>query len=291
MWSNVEDSKDWFSSIVQTLWPDRPGYSGLVDAKTLKKIQEEEGLSEEDIEREYGVSFSTGLKGSYYAESITDAYRNGRVRMHLYNDTLPVNTFWDIGIDDSDACWFGQEDGDAVKWIDYFEDSNIGTDDIAKMLSNKGYDYDTHYLPHDAGHRKKGRQVFTTAEELADSLRDFKVGGTIEVLPKTGSVQASIQGVRKRFPHYWFDPVTCKTGLEKLALYHKVFDKRRKVFMQKPHHDENSHAADAIRAEAESFDTRCGQAFFDINNIQFNTDFDVFGIGNDYMQHNTRYNI
>lgn len=275
MWKNIVDSPRWFCSMLQTYWPDQPGYSGLIKKELFSEIMEEEGLTDEDVEREYGVSFNSGMKGSYYADFIQDALNTGRIAPYLYDDQLPVNTYWDIGIDDTDACWFAQTVGNAIHFIDYYEETGQGTNDIARMLLNKGYEYRTHYLPHDAGHRKKAKEVVTTAGELEDSLKDFKVGGRVDVLSRTTSVQASITAVRKRFPVYKFDSITCKEGINHLELYHKAYDKRRKIFLQQPMHDEHSHAADAFRMETESMDNR-NDSFFKMNNISVKRDYDAF---------------
>lgn len=275
MWQNIVDSPRWFCSVLQTYWPDKPGYSGLIEPKLFKEIMEEEGLTDEDVEREYGVSFNSGMKGSYYADYIEQARHSGRILPYLYDDTLPVNTYWDIGVDDTDACWFAQVVGNSINFIDYFEESGQGTNDIARMLLTKGYEYKIHYLPHDAGHRKKAKEVVTTAGELEGSLRDMGVGGRVDVLPKCNSRQASITAVRKRFPCYRFDSITCKDGLAHLELYHRAYDKRRKVFLQEPMHDEHSHAADAFRMETESMDNR-NDPFFAINKIKVTRDYDPF---------------
>jgi hypothetical protein len=275
LWQNTVASPRWYASVLQTYWSDKPGYSGLISSEEFPHIIEEEGLTIEDVEREYGVSFNSGMQGAYFADAIQDAYNSKRIGSYLYDETLPVNTHWDIGIDDTDACWFSQRIGNTVVWIDYFEKNGQGTNDIARMLKDKGYEYDLHYLPHDADHRKKGREVVTTASELEESLRAFKVTGEVEVLSRTPSKQASILAARKRFPVYKFDAIACKDGLNHLELYHRAYDKRRKTFLQQPKHDEHSHAADAFLTEAESLDHK-NDMFYKINKINVITEYDMW---------------
>ena len=81
--------------------------------------------------------------------------------------------------------------------------------------------------------------------------------------------------VRKRFPMYKFDSVNCKDGLNHLELYHRAYDKRRKVFLQQPQHDEHSHAADAFMTEAESMDHR-NDEFYRQNKISINRKYDIW---------------
>jgi hypothetical protein len=80
---------------------------------------------------------------------------------------------------------------------------------------------------------------------------------------------------RKRFPMYKFDAANCKEGLNHLELYHRAYDKRRKVFLQQPKHDEHSHAADAFLTEAESMDHR-NDGFYSKNQIKIVRDYDIY---------------
>lgn len=257
-WKAVSDSSRWYCSTLQTMWPDRPGYSGLLTPEDLKIIQEEEGYSQDDMEREFGASFSTGAKGAIYAEFLDAAYKADRIGDYIYDDTLPVNTYWDLGVKAYSACWFGQPRGNTVNFIDYWEDVESGTNDLARMLRDKGYDYGIHYLPHDADRNVQHQEIETIEQNLIISLRAFGVSGETIVNVKTPSVQTSITQVRKRFPLYRFDKHTCAEGLNHLELYHYVYDKRKKTFSSTPHPDEHSHCADALRMEAEGGDQSSG---------------------------------
>lgn len=276
LWQNVFESERWFVSLLQTYWADRPGYSGLICPDQFDEIVREEGLTEEDVEREYGCAFNTGMKGAIYADQISAAYKNKRIGQFIYEENSLVNTYWDLGVSDSDVIWFGQQIGNTITFIDYFEDNGLGTDDLAKVLKNKGYAYDTHFLPHDAEHRRKGQQVITIAGELEDSLERYKVTGSIEVLPKTASVQTGITAVRKMMVRCRFDHQSCAEGINHLELYHRKYDKRRKTFLKDPNHDEHSHAADAFRMVAESQEVRSDMRK-QTANIKVILDYDVFG--------------
>lgn len=254
MWKNVLNSPRWYCSMLQTMYPDKPGYSGLVAKEDIPHIKEEEGLTTEDVEREYGVSFNSGMQGSFYAEQIEDAYNKGRVSEFAYDDNLKVDTFWDLGVDDSTAVWFRQKVGNKSVFIDYYEENNKDLKHYAKVLENKGYEYDTHFLPHDAQQRSL-QTGFSTADMFEDILKNLNISGMVEVLPRLG-VQDGIQAVRAKFSRYYFDAAKCLEGLKKLEMYHRRYDNKRKVFLKEPVHDANSHSADAMRMEAISEDIR-----------------------------------
>ena len=273
MWQEVKDSPRWYSSHMQTYWPQREGYSGLIPHKDFEYIIKEEGLTEEDVEREYGGSFNSGMKGSFYMDQIEEAYNTGRITDIDYDDMRTVDTFWDLGVDDSTAVWFRQRRGNTFSFIDYYEDSGKDLQHYVAMLEAKGYKYGTHYLPHDA--RQRSLQTGNSTDDMfKDLCASYNLSDDVFVLDRS-SVQAGINAVRAKFSRYHFDRSRCSEGLKKLELYHRRYDKKRRVFMKEPLHDENSHAADAIRMEAMSDDYK-SDGFYQVNNIKAISEWDTY---------------
>jgi hypothetical protein len=261
--AKLKDS-GWYVSYLQGLFPDRANYIHIEDQAYFSQLVAEGQMSWEDIEREYGCSFSSGLKGSYYSDQIEQARQQNRVGQYPYDPTMGVYTYWDIGVRDDTAVWFVQHKQRASYIIDYFEAPGLGTDQLAQMLKGKDYYYTLHVLPHDAGNAKQGKDITTVESDLAESLGDFAVTGDVEVIAKWPSLQAGINATRKVIPRCYFNEETTEKGIEKLELYHRKYDKKRRVFMKEPVHDNNSHAADAFRtfaqSEDESFNHRYGYA-------------------------------
>jgi hypothetical protein len=248
MWLVAKNSTKWYESSLQTMWPDRDYYSGLVAPDDLKAYIEEEGATQDDAEREYGVSFSTGMKGAFYADQIEKARDTGRVGFYPPDDHRFVDTFWDLGVDDSTAVWFRQIDGGRIVWIDYYEDSGKDLAFYVDMLRDKGYNYRTHYLPHDGANRTIQTR-FRTDELFRMMCKEAKVSDDVVIAPKLRVIDG-INAVRARFSRYFFNEGTCADGIEKLALYHRRYDKKRQVFLKEAVHDWTSHCADALRTEA-----------------------------------------
>lgn len=276
MMLSCKKNKDWYVSHLQALWPDRDDYIHVHDKGYFETLVEQGIMTWDDIEREYGCSFATSMKGSIYADEIERAWKADRIGRYFHDETKLVHTFWDLGLDDATAIWFMQRDGGSYVFIDYYEGSGEGMDFYAKVLKDKGYDYGTHFLPHDADQRLQGRTVSTRAELLAEALRDYSLNDDYVVLSKLG-VQDGILATRKKFKHCCFDSVACKRGLEKLELYHRKFDKRRRIFIQEPVHDENSHAADALRMFG-IHDEKANDMFYKMNasQLSINTDYDLW---------------
>lgn len=253
LWEQVKDSELWFTSELQTYWPDLPNYSGLVSKEDIEQEARETGATAEEQEREYGVSFNTGLTGSYYIDQLDTARAEGRVATYLHDTTKLVNTWWDLGASDNVAIWFTQTVGNTINAIDYYESSGESIDTLVRVLASKNYRYDMHYLPHDAGPDRQRRESNVSLEDdFTDSLNDFHVTGLVQVVPKPSRKQAGIQATRQLLGLCCFDNIKCADGLRHLELYHKAYDKKGKTFRDEPVHDEHSHSADAFRLIAES---------------------------------------
>lgn len=247
--NRVKNSKRWYYSVLQTLWPDRPNYSGIV---LPEAIEEDKALGYDDdhIAREYGVAYNAGLKGSYYIDQIEEARESGRIGYFPPSKHKLTDTFWDIGIGDSTCIWFRQIEGNKVILVDYLEESGVGVDDLVFELAQRNYNYGTHYLPHDASQRQK-----TTAETvdqfLKDKLNEAGINDDVVVLDRQ-PVQTGILAVRQRFKKYHFNEEFCHEGIHKLEMYHRRYNKQTDSYSDHPVHDDNSHAADALRYEAMS---------------------------------------
>lgn len=267
MYEGVKKNADWVVSNYQALWPDKPNYIHVEGPDYFDQLVSEGIMTWEDIEREYGCSFATGMKGSYYIDQIEQAKKDERIGDFPHDGYMSVDTFWDLGVDDSTAVWFRQVKQDKIKFINYYENSGKDLRHYVSMLAETGYRYRTHFLPHDADHRnvQTGK---TSADIFQDLLDAYQVSGEVEVLKKC-PVQDGINAVRSRFSRYCFDENNCHLGLKHIEGYHRKWDRHRKVFIQQPVHDSSSHAADALRMEGIADDEGNWKA--NIGNIKVNT--------------------
>jgi phage terminase large subunit len=244
---NVRKLDSWYYSELQTLWDDRPNYSGVVNEEAIQG-ERDAGMDEDTIEQEYGVSYSAGVKGAFYSDQIAKCRAEDRMGHYPVDDHRWVDTFWDLGVDDSTAVWFRQVDGNRIMWVDYHEDNQKDIAHYVRMLVDKGYNFRTHYLPHDGGNRTI-QTMMGTDEILRSCCEQAGISADVVVTPRM-PIQDGINAVRSRFSRYYFDEGLCADGIQKLELYHRRWDKKRKVYMKEPVHDWTSHCADAIRTEA-----------------------------------------
>lgn len=206
------------------------------------------GMSEELIQQEFYCSAEAPLVGSYYGVQMANAMKENRICSVPWAPEVPVDTAWDLGVNDSTTIWCFQAIGNEVRIIDFYENSGEGLSHYAKWLQEKPYVYGKHYAPHDIEVRELG--TGKTRKETARTL-----GIRFEVVPQH-EVTDGIEAVRNLLPRCWFDEKKCERGLEALKSYRKEYDEKKKVFNNRPEHDWSSHAADGFRYLAVGFKKR-----------------------------------
>lgn len=214
-----------------------PGYvaflNGIKD-ETLKKQWREGSWEEPNVE------------GSYYVKELQKAKEDGRITKVPYESTVEVDTWWDLGMNDTMSVWFTQVVGKEIRVIDYFAAEGEGFVFYKKILNEKGYLYGSHYMPHDISVRELGTGV--SRKETCEKI------GLSPICPVAKlSVQDGIEAVRNIFSKCWFDETKCKEGLRALKHYTKERDEKRDTWKDNPKHDWASHPADAFRTFAVGF--------------------------------------
>lgn len=229
-------SPDWLSLTLKA------SETGILPPEELAELAEQ--MSEEEYEREMECNFKAAVQGTYYARTITDLERLGRVISLPHDPALPVEAACDLGYTDSTAFWFWQYRPDGVAVIDYYENHSQPLDTYLDMLHDKGYGYSNIWLPHDA--RAKTLQTGrSTIEQVMYAFRDIP-STAIRIVPRL-SLQHGIDAARKMLASCWFDKSRTEDGLEALRAYRRRYDEVRKTFSDQPLHDWSSHGADAFR--------------------------------------------
>ena len=221
--------------------------TNILDADELEEAKRTMG--EDRYEQEFECSFEAAIQGAYYAQEMKTATTTGRVTNVPYDPAVGVTTAWDLGIGDSTAIFFAQYVGQEIRIIDYYESSGVGLDHYAKVLSEKGYHYVEHILPHDVQVKELG-----TGKSRVETLDALGISD-ITIAPKL-PVDDGIQAARSMIARCWFDEEDCARGIEALRQYRREFDERLKTWRGRPLHDWTSHGADAFRYLAVGKQTR-----------------------------------
>lgn len=216
-------------------------YKAIVE-DTVRRFEAMGRSAEEAVaycQQEYECSFDSPVLGSYYGAAMQKAEKEGRITTVPYEESLPVNTYWDLGYDDSMTIWFIQFAGPQVRVIDYYENSGEGFPHYAKALQDKKYIYGKHWAPHDIEVHELG-----TGKSRKETAK--KLGIKFERAPKL-EIDDGINAVRMILGRCWFDKDKCFRGIQALKNYRKDWDEKNKVFRLGPKHDWSSHGADGFR--------------------------------------------
>ncbi len=243
----LSDPKHWF---VQRLTvDDTHAISPEILEQERLEIIKKDG-NDALFQQEYYCSFEVPIQGAYYGSQLMELERQGRITNVPWEPSIPVNTYWDLGIGDSTAIWFEQSVGHEVRIIDYYENSGEGLGHYIKKLKEKTYVYGEHYAPHDIQVRElsSGKSRLESARELGVNFR---------IQPKL-PIDDGIDAARNLLPMCWFDKEKTERGLNALKSYHKYWDEENKIYSSRPEHDWSSHGSDAFRGMAVSYNPSRG---------------------------------
>lgn len=239
----AKDSSDWFCAI------HKASETGIIEQEELDAALRIMGTDR--FEQEFECSFEAAIQGAYYATEMRAVMDEGRITRVPYEPSKPVITAWDLGVGDSTAIWFMQQVGPERRIIDYYEASGVGLDHYVSVLTERGYIYGEHILPHDVRVKElgTGKSRIETLNELG--IRDVTIAPQLRV-------DDGIQAVRSFLATCWFDEEKTHRGVEALKQYRRDFDEKGKTWRARPLHDWTSHPADAFRYLATGFSGSSG---------------------------------
>lgn len=220
-------------------------YTATFKASETKIVDDEElqasksMMTSDQYEQEFECSWVANVAGSIYGKQLTECMEEGRIAKVPYDRSQKVDTFWDLGMNDSTAIIFAQKIGRAIHIIDYYEARGEGLDFYVKVLQSKSYLYGDHFAPHDIEVRELG--TGKSRREIA-----YDLGINFRVIPKL-PIEDGIHASQMLLKRVWFDKDTTKPLLEALRQYHRAYNERLRTFRKSPVHDWSSHAADAFR--------------------------------------------
>jgi hypothetical protein len=193
------------------------------------------------------------VEGSYYFQQLQKARAEGRIAKVPFTPGIPVNTFWDLGLNDNNAIWFHQQVGLTNRFIHAYQNSGETLDHYAaylqEMARERGYVYGSHYLPHDGAHRS--RQTGKTDLQI---LSEQLPGEDFEIVERVKKVLTGINQTRAAFLSCYFDAEECRDGLASLAAYRKRWNNATNSYTHEPVHDDHSNYADAFRQFGQGFE-------------------------------------
>lgn len=244
-----------FKDMLETAKANRKRwYFSFETAKTLKVLTpqdlrdfRDEVKDEALFQQEMFCSFDSPLQGAYYTTQVKWLVRNERVKPFPIEPSLPVDTAWDLGMDDSTSIIFIQPNRGEYRIVGYYENSGEGLAHYAakvkEFIRNHGLVEGEHIGPHDI----KVRDLSADGESRKIIL--WRLGIRIREAPKLPLLEG-IQKVREFLQKSWINAGECSRLWDAIRMYSKEWDSTNQKFKDRPKHDWTSHPCDALRIYA-----------------------------------------
>jgi len=193
--------------------------------------------------QEYYCSFEVANTGSYYAKYVHQAYAEQRIGFVPLDTAHLVHTAWDLGWRCPSIIIFFQVIGRKVCVIDCYNKNNEDLSHYVSKLRSyselKGYQYGTHFVPHDAKKHELG-----SGKTRLQILEDLGIHTTI--LGRT-LLNDGIEVVRHTFKRVFIDKKKCSYLLSALEHYSRRWDPIHKRFVNKDKEDWSTDFCDCFR--------------------------------------------
>jgi hypothetical protein len=202
----------------------------------------------DSMKREYPTTpkeaFEASVEGAYFTTQMSNMRKQGRIcRLPMLDQ--PVWTSWDLGVRDNMCITFWQDVGLERRAIDYYENSGEGFGHYARILTDRGYNYSKHYMPHDAGHKRAGVDI--TTQEMEANKAGIR---PTQVLDRIQTEQLGVEASRSFFPNVYIDEERCARLIACLDNYRREWNDKLGVFKDDPLHDEFSHGYKSFESAA-----------------------------------------
>ncbi len=205
-----------------------------------------------------GLWTGNRIKGAWFFKEMQAARAQGRIRMIPHLKGTPVNTFWDLGRNDTTAICFHQYANLQNRFLFGYENSGEYLDhfvaELQRLAIDRGFVYGKHYLPHDA-EQKKLQANSGMGPSVLTQLRALMPGAKFVVVPRIDHLFNGNQLTRAAIATCWFDPDDCSDLIAALDAYRKKWDSKNEVFTEEEVHDRFSNYASAFRQFAQGYYT------------------------------------
>ena len=213
-----------------------------------------------DVYQEYPATpeeaFTASRDGTYYSKLFTEhVVRANKLQSGIYDPNLPVDVYFDLGVDDYFVVAYVQWYRGEWRIIDEYWNNGYALIHYLASVRDSGYNVRALRFPHDISVREQGSAHSNgLAKSRLDIAREWcKTEGVkwrLDTLAK-GSLDHGIEAVRRLIKNMQMD-TRCMYLKECFLNYSKQWDDTLMVWKKTPKHDEYSHGADVLRLIASS---------------------------------------
>jgi len=166
-----------------------------------------------------------------------------------YDNTRPVHTGLDLGMDGAMAIIFFQTDGVRHRFIDFARGESAGLSDFIRIVKEKAttrnWIYGRHYSPHDIEVRDWSNMSGVTAKTRKEVAAEYGIDFT--VVGRVSDKSDSIESARRLIATSYFCSEYAEGLVESLDSYSRMWNKTTSQWMATPAKNGYDHAADAFQ--------------------------------------------
>jgi len=220
----------------------------LLTKKEQKIIETD--IGREDFLREFMLDWTASTSGSLLGDELRAMRDGGQVGDFEFVPGYPVHTTWDLGLSQT-VIWFFQIIADEVRFIDAFTHSREGIEWYFETVlparkERYGYEYGTHYLPHDAVHSELLTGNIRLMYILGVLASEDGPGGIAKVVERHDPRAEGMDSVRWMFQRCVINEARCEEQLDNLAMVRRRYDPKTETLNDLVG-DNNVHSLDAFR--------------------------------------------
>lgn len=226
--------------VVNANWSDNPWFPTVLDQERQDCLRDDS----DQYDHIWEGGYVSVVKGAYYAKSLAEAKKEGRIGRVSADPLMQTRAIWDIGGTgakaDAASIWIAQFVGREIRVLNHYTAQGQPLSAHINWLRENGYGNAFCILPHDGATNDRVHDV-----SFESALR--AAGFEVKVIANQGKGAAAmrIEAARRLFPSIWFNGATTEAGRDALGWYHEKKDKTRNIGLG-PDHDWSSHDADAF---------------------------------------------
>ena len=245
--------------VIEANWNDNPWFPDVLH----EEMEHDRATDPEMAEHTWDGGYEIITEQSYYARWLKKIEDKGCFGDFPHDPDLPVDTSWDLGVDDHSSIWFFQVHESGVYVIDFYETQNAGAKDIVetalpeylqdraernaalKLFNREApFEYRTHHLPHDIKVREWGANAMERTVQLMKHglpLASIHKGVQANPADRVSAGRGLLEG-----PIYFntHNPRVA-IGVRRLRGYKRKWNQALLTY-EGPLKDGNDHAADAF---------------------------------------------
>jgi hypothetical protein len=181
-------------------WPDKE------PTETLLAMEEADPLM---FSAQYQQSPDDAMQeGVVYKKELEMLVEEGRLCNIPIERSLPVYTFWDLGINDDMVIWLMQPYSKELRMIACYSNRDEGMEHYINWLHDFADKYEVRFGEHLAPHDIAVRDLMTR-ESRIDKAR--RMGIDFRLVDRCKSKRESVNALKSLFPRIWIDKNRCDT--------------------------------------------------------------------------------